>query len=164
MKTGPAPKPTAIRELQGRAHRKANRREPRPALPGRPPYAPRWLCPEGQAAWRRIAGALLDVGLYTTIDHVALEGLCEAYGRWRQASEELGRAGAGMVTEGERGSVVSAWERVAERRFDQVRKMLAEFGMTPAQRSRVSTAEASQMSLAELLFSDVLDGDRDGRP
>jgi P27 family predicted phage terminase small subunit len=164
MKTGPAPKPTAVRELQGRAHKAKNRREPRPALPERPPYAPRWLCPEGQAAWRRIAGALLDAGLYTTIDQTALELLCDAYGRWRQASRELGANGEGLVSVGERGSVVSAAERVAERRFDQVRKMLAEFGMTPAERSRVSTAEQSQMSLADLLFSDVLDGDGYGRP
>jgi len=49
---------------------------------------------------------------------------------------------------------------IVTRSMDQVVKLLAEFGLTPAERTRVLSAVKSdrEPDLAELLFSEVNDG------
>jgi len=55
--------------------------------------------------------------------------------------------------------LMNPWARVAETWFDRLRKMLAEFGLSPAQRSRVAAAaQPEQLSLAEMLFHGVDEG------
>lgn len=163
MRSGPAPRPSALQALQGRSHHARNRREPRLPVPERPPYAPRNLCAEGQREWRRLIGWLVRAGLYTEADRAALEMYCQAYGRWWAAERALDAAEDGPIQRGERGDTVSAWQRVANARFDQVRRMLAEFGLTPAERSRVVAAQPEEPDeleqLTRLFQRDVLVGD-----
>ena len=81
---GPAPKPTALKVLDGNPrHRPINRSEPRP----RPvaPKCPSWLDAEAKREWRRIAPALERIGLLTEIDGTALAGcpvFCAAVHKW----------------------------------------------------------------------------------
>ena len=109
------------------------------------PYAPKHLCPAARAEWRRLIGYLVDAGLYLEVDQAALEMYCQAYGRWREAEAALDAVEEGPIQHGERGDTVSAWQRVANARYDQARRMLAEFGLTPAQRSRVVAAMPEEM-------------------
>jgi len=45
---------------------------------------------------------------------------------------------------------------IANRAMDDMRRFAVEFGMTPASRTRVKTADAApEMSLAEMLFASV---------
>ena len=54
MSAGPAPKPTAIKELAGNpGKRPLNEHEPSVPVPSSSPYAPRYLCKEEQTEWRR---------------------------------------------------------------------------------------------------------------
>jgi P27 family predicted phage terminase small subunit len=157
--SGPPPKPTALKKLAGNpGGKRLNEREARPPIPAKRPYAPRFLCSEGQREWRRVVGVLIELGLYTVIDQAALALYCQAYGRWTEAERQIEATGGPVLTgPGPNGGLwQNPWVAQANRAFDQLRKMLAEFGLSPAQRSRVvAAAQADQLSLAELLFQDV---------
>jgi len=44
------------------------------------------------------------------------------------------------------------WQSVANKRFDQLRRMLAEFGLTPASRSRLRIGETEEQDELEALL------------
>lgn len=73
---GPAPKPTALKRLQGNPGKRAlNESEPRPAATL--PRCPSHLQGEARAEWRRVARALHESGLLTQVDRAALAELRE---------------------------------------------------------------------------------------
>lgn len=132
---GPAPKPTALKVLDGNAgHRPINRSEPRP----RPvaPKCPAWLDKEARAEWRRIAPALERLGLLTEIDGAALAGYCQSYARWRQCQEVLAKDGLTFKTES---GYTAARPEVAigNRALIEVRAFCVQFGLTPGARARM---------------------------
>lgn len=138
---GPPRKPTLLRIVGGNAaKRPLNKREPQPRRVV--PPAPNHLSDEAKVAWARFAPVLAGMGVLTEADTFALERVCEVYVEVRQLQEALRRRGARSyltVTEGG-GKMVRAFPEVAmladaDRRF---RGWLAEFGLTPAARSKVS--------------------------
>jgi len=153
MRPGPPPKPTRLKKLAGNPGKRAlNPHEPRPAAPERPPYAPRFLNREAQREWRRIVKPLLQLGLYTELDHAALAMYCQAWGRWVEAETKV--LEEGEVLSSDKGNLYqNPWRYVANQSWDQMRKMLATFGLTPADRSRLVVPEPEEKDeLAELLF------------
>lgn len=148
-------KPTAIKVLAGNPGKRAlNTREPRPrrALPA----CPRWLSKAARAEWRRVAAELYDAGLLTTVDRAALAGYCVAFARWQEAEGVV--TAKGMVVKTTNGNLIqNPFLAIANRAMDDMRRFAAEFGMTPASRTRVVAADtgAGELSLAELLFASV---------
>jgi P27 family predicted phage terminase small subunit len=138
-KRGPPPKPTALKLLQG-THRpdRAPKNEPKPKI--EKPTCPAWLSKVAKAEWRRVSGDLVKLGLLSKLDRSALAAYCEAYAEWR-AMEELLRE-VGRTQESESGYVLVRPE-VATRNqaAARMKAFLAEFGMSPAARTRVE-AEA----------------------
>lgn len=149
---GPPPKPTMLKRLAGNpGKRPLNDREPRPPAPTRVPYAPRFLSREAKNEWRRMVPALMDLGLYTEVDQVALVMYCQAYGRWVEAERKIDEDGAVRITD--RGyQHQGAWAQIANKRWSQVRAMLAEFGLTPASRSRLRLGEQEEQDELEALL------------
>jgi len=109
----------------------------------------------GEKAWRYYGKLLLDAGLLTEADRMALELLCQAYGRWIEAERNV--ALTGTVLTSDRGNFYqNPYLAVANKSWDQVKRMLAEFGLTPAERTRVAAmAGESEEDLAALLFSGI---------
>jgi len=152
---GPAPKPTALKVLQGNPGKRAlPKGEPRPAR-GKVPAAPRWLGEEARREWRRVARALHGAGLLTEADHDALALYCETFASWRRAEEQVRMKGEVVRTAG--GNVIqNPYLSIANRAKKDALLLLREFGMTPAARSRISVdAPAEELSLADLLFEAV---------
>lgn len=130
----------------------------------RPPVAipkcPDHFSPEAKAEWRRITKHLEQLGLVTEIDRAALAGYCSAWGDYVWAEKriaELNAEGGGDKT-GERGRIwdtpsgykqISVPMQIRNRALEMMAKFLAEFGMSPAARSRV-TASDPQMALPGL--------------
>ena len=155
---GPAPKPTALKVLQGNPGKRAlPKGEPRPAA-GKVPTAPRWLSEEAKKEWRRLAGRLWRVGLLTEADHDALALYCETFASWRRAEEQVRKKGEVMRTAA--GNVIqNPYLSIANRAKRDALVLAREFGMTPAARSRISIESGEEEpSLAELLFQQVGDG------
>lgn len=135
------PKPNALKILEGNpGKRSLNPQEPKPARrrPRRPPGMPG----RARTAWDAMAERLLPLGLLTEVDGIALEMLCTAYGNWKEA--EARRHGSksddGELQLSHVGLRKSPWVVIADSEFAKLHKMVIEFGLTPAARSRVSTA------------------------
>ena len=101
---------------------------------------------------------LLDLGILTTVDRAVLAGYCVAYARWAEAETQVSKLGPVVKTAG--GNLIqNPYLSIANKALEQMTKLAAEFGMTPSSRSRVQAAGDKTPSLAEVLFSDVIDGD-----
>ena len=120
---------------------------------------PRHLNDYGKKEWRRVVGVLKDLGLYTKLDRAALAMYCQAWGRWVRAEKQLEETGGEVLTSSETGNFYqNPWYHVANKAWEQMRKVLAEFGLSPSSRSRLSIAqEAEQLTLADALFGLIDD-------
>jgi len=153
---GRKPKPTAMKKLAGNpGKRSLNGGEPQPPVPANTPYAPRHLSNEAKREWRRMVSVLMDLGLYTVVDRAALAMYCQAWGRWVHAERKL--AEQDIILKSCKGNLYqNPWLHVANKAWEQMRKILPEFGLTPSSRSRlVINALDEEPSLAEILFAGV---------
>ena len=77
---GPAPKPTALKLLEGNpGKQKLNKNEPMPKVPDVIPKPPKRLLPEAKKEWKRLAPAMVALGLLTEVDTSAFAELCQNY-------------------------------------------------------------------------------------
>lgn len=134
-KPGTRPKPTHLRVIGGNAGRRPlNKDEPKAKTAK--PRCPSWLCDEAKKHWRITIKKLHGVKLMTDLDVDALAMYCEAYADWREAQDEIREHGSIIVTP--KGyPVPSPWLAIANKAFDKMYKLLAEFGLTPSSRTRV---------------------------
>lgn len=138
MGRGAKPKPTVLKLLAGNPGRRPlNENEPRP--PQATPVKPEGLSAVAEQHWEIVAGHLLSCGLLTEIDKPAFALYCEAYARWYEANEKIKEHGT-VVKAPSGFPVQSPYLGIANRSFDQMTKLLVEFGMTPSSRSRVAVA------------------------
>lgn len=138
---GPPPKPTALRKLQGNpSHRPINKREPTPRQ--RRPKMPSWLQPAEQTEWKRITRELRSMGLLTSADADAIAVYCQVAVRYQQATKEIQEKG--LTVESPNGyPIINPALSIVNKCIMQMHKMLSEFGMTPASRSRIQVPEAA---------------------
>ena len=148
MVRGRKPKPTALRLLEGVGGQNAGHRalpvdEPSPARAARLPNAPAHLDDEGQREWRRMGKRLHRLGLFTEIDGPALTGYCQAWSMHVRATRELHENGILIATPNGHIQTSPFWT-MAMQALEMMRKYLAEFGMSPSARTRVTKAEAAE--------------------
>lgn len=141
---GPAPKPTALKRLEGNPGKRAlNTREPQFGV--KAPPCPRHLTAEARREWRRVARELLGQGLLQTVDRAALAAYCQAWARWVEAEQQMAQPGFEMVITTDKGYAhVSPWFQVATQSLKQMKAFLVEFGLTPASRSRIQVPERTE--------------------
>jgi len=165
---GPAPKPAELKVLEGgRGHRPVNLDQtfrPEVGLPD----APAWLTKEAKKAWKRLSVELIYYNLLSKVDRDAFANLCQTIGRLEIIERSMaGRmkvlieskqdpAGAFMDKTPNGLMVQSALYQVLNKEQAKLAGYLAEFGLTPAQRARVTTAIRAQLQLFE--------GGGDGKP
>ena len=134
-KSGPAPKPTALKRLEGNpGHRKLNEKEPN-AKSGIP-VCPSWLPPEAKNEWKRLAKKLYQIGILTVNDRATFAAYCVSYAKWKEANEHLEREGSVVLTKNGF-EQPSAWVGIANTSQKLMMQAAAEFGLTPSVRSRL---------------------------
>jgi P27 family predicted phage terminase small subunit len=152
MISGPAPKPTALKDLAGNPGKRArNHHEPKPRRVR--PRCPHWLDPRARAIWQRYAPALERLGLLTEIDGAVFEVLCQSYARWRQAEDALDEHG--ITFETEKHYVVQRPEVIISR--NERRRFLdaaAQLGLTPSARSRISVVPPDPADELEVFLNE----------
>lgn len=134
---GPAAKPTALKEREGTARRdRTPQNEPKPTV-GVP------SCPTGVAkdkdakrCWDLLAPQLEVLGLLTLVDGVDLEGLCRSYSVAVKADRQI--QSKGVVIKTPYGLQQNPAISISRLAWAEVRKFAAEFGLSPASRSRVN--------------------------
>jgi len=141
MGVGRRPKPTAIKRLEGNpGKRPLNKHEPQP---GKLVNAD---CPTviandkyARAEWERIAPVLVGMGVLTEADLTALAVYCRTCGEYWRAIEQMDREGGPLYVSPKTGyAMVSPLFSVAQRCADQMRRLMVEFGLTPAARVKLS--------------------------
>ena len=139
-------KPTHLKLVTGTLQNcRANKEEPTPQRGI--PTAPAHLSAFAAAAWPHVSKVLDDMGVLSDADAIALEGLCEAYAELRRARAALQQLGSDTYeTVGKDGnSMRRAYPEVAmmQDADRRLQSWLSKFGLTPADRSRVSSTKAS---------------------
>ena len=156
---GPIAKPVALKALEGnRGHRPLDLTSvfrPEVGLP----TVPKYLSKEARKAWKRLTPELIRYNLLSTVDADALALLCQSIGRLEIVERSIAGRQAALVAEGKDPAdalvdftpkgmrTQSVMYQVLNRETDKLRNLLAEFGLTPAQRARVTTAIRAQLQL-----------------
>ncbi len=155
---GPAPKPTALRKLEGNPGKRAlPKNEPQPEIGVA--ECPAWLSADAQAEWQRVAPELARLGILALIDAMTLAAYCEAFSRWKQAVEMMGKDGIVFVTVA--GYVAQhPAVGIANKAMAEMLKFGRELGLTPSARGRMSIpGEAAPADpMEKLLTLSVLPG------
>ena len=133
---GPAPRPTALKILEGNPGKRAlNKQEPKPGKADL--RLPAGLGHHGRTFWREIAPALDTLGVLTAVDVPALEAAARTYERWRVAESKL-KDVKSLAQTGKSGfSAPSAYVQIASQAQRDLLRLLQEFGLTPASRTRI---------------------------
>lgn len=140
MAGGRPRKPTSQKALGGTLQpSRTNKNEPTPEV--YLPVPPDWLSDRAKQYWGEIGNVLLAMKLTTVADGPALQLLTEALAEWAEAREFV-------LSEGMTYETTTATGDTMHRPYPQVaiasdawrrsHKMLTEFGLTPASRSKVS--------------------------
>jgi len=138
MTQGRRPKPTAIKELEGNPGKRAlNKSEPKPPKLSHAPACPDHLHGAAREHWKKITAQLLMLGVLTTIDLDALARYCQIYQRWLEAEEKIEKTGGPVITTRNGNLVQNPHLAVANKANEQLNSLAAEFGLTPASRSKV---------------------------
>ena len=135
---GRRPKPAEVKRAAGNpGKRKLPPPDPSPVLEVASP--PSWLSDGARRSWLELAPELVAKRILARSDLAAFAALCVVHARWRDAEEKLTASGIMVKASARsRARMPSPWLAIANRAFDQYRKLVVEFGSTPAARSRVA--------------------------
>ncbi len=140
---GPKPKPSNLKRLEGFRKERINQQEPRPRLSKRVPPAPSYLPALAKKEWKRHATELHRLGLLTDLDRPALEGYCQAYAAFVEASINIQKHG--VLVKAQSGfPIQSPYLGIANQASDRMKKWMCEFGMTPSSRSRIEVGKGEK--------------------
>lgn len=145
---GPKPLPANVHALNGNPSKKRLAALHDGArVPVEIPDMPSHLDTEARKEWKRISVELEKLGLVAKIDRAALGVYCVAYSRWAKAEKNLKAAGdSGLIdTTPSQYKQISVWLQISNRAVEQMHKFLAEFGMTPSARNRVSVTPQQEL-------------------
>lgn len=162
MTRGPRPMPTHLKLLRGNTgKRPLNKDEPQPETFDDVPDPPSFVTGYAADEWWHTATELHRLGLLTKVDVPALAAYCYAFGQWKMAAESLHRMQSGdpvmngMIIKSKYGdAIVNPLVSIVRKHAADVVRYAAEFGLTPAARSRISAGihgDNSQSKFAGLL-------------
>jgi P27 family predicted phage terminase small subunit len=80
---------------------------------------------------------LVRLKLLTRLDRAAFAAYCQAWARHVEAENELAKASALAFTHNGY-PIVNPWQTISKQAVDQMSRFLAEFGLTPAARTRIN--------------------------
>lgn len=164
---GPVAKPPELKVLEGnRGGRPIDLTSMfRPEVAA--PPMPRDLSREGKKAWKRLVPELVHYNLVSKVDADALEELCETIGLLKVLRRSINAKQELLLSEDKDSALAvetrtpngmriqSPTYQAMNREREKLRTWLAEFGLTPAQRARVTTAIRTQMALFDVNKSET---------
>ena len=134
MPRGRAPRPTKLKILQGEPNKdRINENEP-DAPKGRPPM-PRGLDAIGKKAWVGLCESLEALDILSVVDGPAIEVYAQTYSGYHVARKHVEKYGQ-VITENGYMKRNPACAEMHQHKGELLR-LLTEFGLTPASRSRL---------------------------
>jgi P27 family predicted phage terminase small subunit len=157
MAAGRPPKPTSIKKLGGTLQpSRTNALEPVPEIALATP--PSWLSATAKEYWVEIGGLLLDMKLISFGDKAALVLLTDVLAEWCSVRAIIKKRGRVYECLTDGGKVYKARPEVAMEAdlWRRAHRMLVEFGLTPASRSKVSALGGTEeKDLLSALFDEA---------
>lgn len=146
---GIAPKPTALRILDGDRESRINRNEP---LPGDGPIEPtQELSADAQVAWDRMAPELAAKHVMTFWDAQAFTTYCMTVATYQEAARKLSEEG--MVAQGAAGGVIkSPYWQIMRDAIAVMTTIGGRFGLTPSDRAQLTVRKEGSAGGAERLI------------
>jgi P27 family predicted phage terminase small subunit len=139
MAAGRPRKPTTLKKLGGTLQpSRTNPLEPIPDVAlGLPPE---WLSATAKEYWQEIGGILLQMKLISYADTAAMTLLTDVLAQWVSVRVTIAKKGRVYELLSDGGKVFRARPEVAMEAdlWRRAQRMLVEFGLTPASRSKVS--------------------------
>ena len=140
--SGPAPLPKKIHQLHGNPSGKTFRKD-EPSPPVKIPNPPIKLGATARRHWKYVVPLLEQMGVLSAIDSAALAAYCQTFEQWSDLEDVIKKDNK-LAEDDE--TKLSLRDKLSVGRSliqirNQMRMMLAEFGMTPASRGRVSVLD-----------------------
>lgn len=159
MTKGRSPKPNSIKKLTGNlGKRRINEFNPNvlTSIPAAPELVKESKCVQ---LWNDLSAVLIENGILTVMDLLALEFLVMDIQQYRDAQIEINKYG--MIVKTDTGAVRrSPFLDIRDSAQDRIFKMLLEFGMSPAARKKIGVMLGMKnSSLAEKFFGAPVKGD-----
>ena len=150
--SGPPPKPTALKRLEGNPGKhRLNENEPQPAVGC---DAPDWLTPGARAEWGRVYPEIARLGLITVVDRAAFAAYCLAVDIMERATAAMRPTDENPLPElTEKLTRATGAESLRREAMKTIKSFATEFGFTPASRSRIEIKSPEGDDL-EALVSD----------
>ena len=158
MRTGRPPVPTALKILGGTDQPcRVRADEPKPAQLTDLPLAPPELTGRAVQEWYTVAGELLGQRMLHAVDLSLLAAYCNEIAVYWESEELLRKNGRVMMTtrkDGSQALTAVPYVSIARNALKTAHQLAAQFGFTPAARTRLSAppAEAEQDPFAALLL------------
>lgn len=139
---GPRNKPSELKVLEGTYRPdRAAKNEPKPRAPNSLPDPPSYFDAVAKKEWKRIGPELMRLALLTVVDMGAFEAYCLSYSRLVAATKSLKKSKV-MFHEytnkaGATNFVARPEIAVIQKESMVIKAFCAEFGMTPAARTRM---------------------------
>jgi P27 family predicted phage terminase small subunit len=91
---------------------------------------------DARVAWRQMAKMLRDAGIGTALDRHAMLLLVDAWVTWNTSTAALRQSGL-LIKAPSGYPLQNPLFAIANKAHEQIVRLLAEFGMTPASRTRI---------------------------
>jgi P27 family predicted phage terminase small subunit len=157
---GRKPLPTHLKLVKGNPGKrplKADSVQPPPALPMPPAH----LSDAAKVEWGRVSSTLYALRMLTDIDTAALGAYCEAYARWKEASDALAQmrqadpAMRGLLIRTSNQNIIqNPLIGIANKAAADMVRYAAEFGMTPSARARIELGDQAPIKDPASQFFD----------
>ena len=146
---GPAPLPTHLKVLRGTARPdRINKREPK--APSKTPRCPDWLSDEAKVVWKRTVKQLKEMGILSDTDGDLLATYANAVVTYQKATVIVDASG--ILVKGRRDTVVTnPAVRIQRDTAQLVRQLGAEFGLSPASRTRIQAEKPHDTDIGDIL-------------
>ena len=142
-------KPTNLHKLQGTYQKCRHSKSQTLEIESDAIEPPPQLSRQALEHWDVIAQQLKKAGVLSNMDVDALAIYCEHWAMWAEANQQIQKHGM-LVKDPKKNNapMVSPYLKISMQNAEIIRKMLSEFGMTPAARAslKVSSNEKEQES------------------
>ena len=107
-----------------------------------PPDPPEWLDPDAREEWYRIAALLSARRILSPLDYQLLASYCQTYSMWKRFSIRMRDEGE-TVQDGKGEMKLHACAKHTVQLLQEMRRLAAEFGLTPVARYRAKAPDAT---------------------
>lgn len=137
--------PTALKVLKGTDQPcRINSLEPKFEKISKAPPAPKWFSKISKKIYRDTSKALINAGVFEAVDLQMLIAYCQSYGLYLEIEErlagDLGNRLQNIETKFGEKTEVAPLQKISADVLKRSQSLAAEFGMTPASRSKVSAS------------------------